>query len=65
MKPDAAIGQHDDQEVADDAAAVEAASLDDPVRMYLREIGQIFLLTGADEKHLARQLEERNHISAI
>jgi RNA polymerase primary sigma factor len=64
MQRDVAL-EHDDQEVADNAAAVESASLDDPVRMYLREIGQIFLLTGADEKHLARQLEERNHIQAI
>ena len=37
----------------------------DPVRMYLREIGKIYLLTGADEKHLAREVEERNHVKAI
>jgi RNA polymerase primary sigma factor len=65
MKRDTSLGQHDDEEVASYAAEAESAALDDPVRMYLREIGQIFLLTGPDEKHLARQLEERNHINAI
>jgi RNA polymerase primary sigma factor len=39
--------------------------IDDPVRMYLREIGKVFLLSAADEKHLARQMEEGQHIEAI
>src|SRR5688572_18521531 len=39
--------------------------IDDPVRMYLREIGRVFLLSAADEKHLARQMEEGQHIEAI
>ena len=33
--------------------------------MYLREIGKVFLLSAADEKHLARQMEEGQHIEAI
>ena len=36
--------------------------LDDPVRMYLREIGRVDLLTSADERRLARQLEGLNHL---
>jgi RNA polymerase primary sigma factor len=39
--------------------------IDDPVRMYLREIGKVYLLSAADEKHLARQMEEGQHIEAI
>jgi hypothetical protein len=38
---------------------------EDPIRLYLREIGKIYLLTANDEKHLARQIEEGNHLRAI
>ena len=34
--------------------------LDDPVRMYLREIGRVKLLTSKDEQELARNLEGQN-----
>ena len=40
----------------------EAEGIDDPVRMYLREIGRVNLLTAADERHLSRQMEEGNWI---
>jgi RNA polymerase primary sigma factor len=43
----------------------EQEGIDDPVRMYLREIGKVYLLSGADEKRLARQMEEAKHIDAI
>ena len=43
----------------------EQDGLDDPVRMYLREIGKVHLLSGADEKRLARQMEEAKHLAAI
>jgi len=36
----------------------EAAGIDDPVRMYLREIGKVPLLTADDEKRLSRAIEE-------
>ncbi len=39
--------------------------IDDPVRMYLREIGKVHLLTAADEKRLARFMEESDHIQRI
>ena len=45
--------------------AEEGEGIDDPVRMYLREIGRVFLLSAADEKHLARQMEEGNWIHDI
>jgi RNA polymerase primary sigma factor len=46
-------------------AADETEGIDDPVRMYLREIGKVYLLTADDEKHLARQMEEGIHIRDI
>ena len=36
--------------------------LDDPVRMYLREIGRVNLLTSKDEKVLARKMEAGRHL---
>ena len=39
--------------------------IDDPVRMYLREIGKVHLLTAADEKRLARFMEESGYIQRI
>jgi len=36
--------------------------IDDPVRMYLREIGKVSLLTAADEKRLARAMEDGDYI---
>ena len=43
----------------------EAAGIDDPVRMYLREIGKVPLLTAADEKRLAKAMEERIWVDAL
>ena len=37
--------------------AAESAALDDPVRMYLKEIGRVDLLTAADEVRLAKDME--------
>jgi RNA polymerase primary sigma factor len=39
--------------------------IDDPVRMYLREIGKVSLLTADDEKKLARSMEEGEYIHRI
>ena len=43
----------------------EATSLEDPVRLYLREIGKVDLLTAADEKRLSRSVEQRELIREI
>jgi RNA polymerase primary sigma factor len=39
--------------------------IDDPVRMYLREIGKVSLLTADDEKRLARAMEDGDYIHRI
>src|SRR3990172_5940684 len=39
--------------------------IDDPVRMYLREIGKVSLLTADDEKRLARAMEYSGYIQHI
>jgi RNA polymerase primary sigma factor len=39
--------------------------VDDPVRMYLHEIGRVSLLTAAEEKELARNMEEGRRIKQI
>src|SRR2546422_5012969 len=39
--------------------------IDDPVRMYLREIGKVSLLTADDEKRLARSMEDSDYIQQI
>ena len=39
--------------------------IDDPIRMYLREMGQVSLLTAVDEKLLARKIDEGKHLEQI
>ncbi|MCL5110326.1 MAG: sigma-70 family RNA polymerase sigma factor [Chloroflexi bacterium] len=39
--------------------------VDDPVRMYLREIGRVFLLTAEDERRLARKMEEGKYLDGV
>ena len=39
--------------------------IDDPVRMYLREIGRISLLNASEEKVLASKMEQEKHIRKI
>jgi RNA polymerase primary sigma factor len=58
-------------DVAREAGPPEAKALDeleiadDPVRMYLRQIGRVPLLTADEEKVLARNKEEKDYINAI
>src|SRR4051812_5330263 len=46
-------------------ADLGSTSLDDPVRMYLREIGRVSLLTGEREVELARAMERGEYLRAI
>src|SRR4030042_602102 len=51
-----------------DVAAEEIAEqdiTDDPVRIYLHEIGRVHLLTASDEKNLAERMEEGKYINII
>ena len=51
-----------------DVAAEEIAEqdiTDDPVRIYLHEIGRVHLLTADDEKTLAKRMEESKYINML
>ncbi|MFC1967008.1 RNA polymerase sigma factor RpoD [Chloroflexota bacterium] len=45
--------------------AEEQDAVDDPVRLYLHEIGRVHLLTAAHEKVLAKKIEEAKRINEI
>jgi RNA polymerase primary sigma factor len=63
--PDGAPGESeaDDLDWEPELETVEV--LDDPVRMYLREIGRVRLLTSTDERVLARKIEGGKHLHAL
>jgi len=48
-----------------DIAPDDHDTLDDPVRVYLHEIGKVPLLTGNEEKELASKLEEIKYLEGI
>jgi RNA polymerase primary sigma factor len=61
--PAAAKDEDEEEELEPEDEPVEGAEgVDDPVRMYLREIGRVYLLSGGDEKRLARQMEDGRHV---
>ena len=45
-------------EIENTLAAVEGVNIDDPVRMYLKEIGKVPLLTASEEVEIARRMAE-------
>ena len=54
------------EEVEPDLVDLELEEgIDDPVRMYLREIGKVSLLTADDEKKLARAMEDGDYVHRI
>jgi len=58
-----------EEEVLEDSLealeAEEQEVADDPVRLYLHEIGKVTLLTAQDEKVLAKKIEMAEHIKSI
>ncbi len=59
------LEQEAEREVTASQTLEEQEGIDDPVRMYLREIGKVALLTADGEKRLARQMEEGEHLEAL
>jgi len=48
----------DISEIESDVAAAEGVAIDDPVRMYLKEIGKVPLLTAAEEIEIAKRMAD-------
>jgi len=65
-EPAVKVEEEEEPERELEAVALEdQEGIDDPVRMYLREIGKVYLLSAEDEKRLARQMEETKHVERI
>ncbi|MBN2899022.1 MAG: RNA polymerase sigma factor RpoD [Clostridia bacterium] len=55
------IEDEDEQEI--DISIPKGMNIDDPVRMYLKEIGKVPLLSGDEEINLAKRMEEGDEIA--
>ena len=55
---DIILDDEDEVEIIDDVDVLEGVSTEDPVRMYLKEIGNVPLLTTEQEVELAKRMEQ-------
>ncbi|HIR12588.1 MAG TPA: RNA polymerase sigma factor RpoD [Candidatus Choladousia intestinavium] len=55
---DILLSDNEEIEIISDVDVLEGVSTEDPVRMYLKEIGNVPLLSGEEEVELARRVEE-------
>ena len=51
------VDEEDDEADQSDDSILEGVNVDDPVRMYLKEIGKVSLLTAEEEIDLAQRME--------
>ncbi|NJK81924.1 MAG: RNA polymerase sigma factor RpoD [Chloroflexaceae bacterium] len=62
LEDDAQSGdENEEDEVLNDFPELADIALDDPVRMYLQEIGQVPLLTAEQEVELSKKMEDGDH----
>src|SRR3990172_8380331 len=65
-EPAVKVEEEEEPERSPESPAMEdQEGIDDPVRIYLREIGKVYLLSADDEKRLARHMEEAKHVERI
>ncbi len=57
--------EEEQQEEEEEEEAESVEMIDDPVRMYLREIGRVRLLTAQDERRLARAMESSAYLDKL